>query len=525
MGERRREARVVPVLSWYVPVSRVRSAGSNSPGNTLIWLIRQRMECVSSSDCFDHGDCQNSHCNCDFGWFDDLCDRPGTTIWGDCWEAFLVIFTVLFTCLLSLSAFQLYISIRANNWMIGWIRRLLGSPKHLAILFIITQAVLRVVWLLTDPLRLKNRVNRVFDRIIFESAYPLIYSTFSCVLLVWGGLYQGVARLKSDTTRLFRWVLFTAMILSFPVCFVVSTIKGMRVNQQEFRIVGYGLICLGVIIIMTGLLMFGRKLMNIAKELEETGSEQGLLVGTTTKGTKTPGDLTTFNLDVPSLIKEHVEEEPLDAPSIMSIEAAYHLRPSMQFSLANSAIEVDSEAWSLSSASQIEHGGSDGGWSFVTTGNIVVPEVKLGNGPISARMKRVEEYLVVLTDEDQAVLKQVRGIQVVIMTSLSAVVGGAAIVISVLFALVPASSKQPWLVLTFLCLNLVLELLASGLVLLVFTTTIRVKEKESLQFLAKLAETRKLTHLGLPQEFPHIAKRLLKYFGSRQADITRTHIP
>lgn len=101
------------------------------------------------------------------------------------------------------------------------------------------------------------------------------------------------------------------------------------------------------------------------------------------------------------------------------------------------------------------------------------------------------------------------------MTSLSAVVGGAAIVISIVFALVSESSKQPWVVLVSLGANLALELMASGLVLLVFTTTIRVKEKESLQFLAKLAETRKLTHLTVPPELPHIAKRLAQFFGSQ----------
>jgi len=106
------------------------------------------------------------------------------------------------------------------------------------------------------------------------------------------------------------------------------------------------------------------------------------------------------------------------------------------------------------------------------------------------------------------------------MTSLSAVLGGAAIVISIVFALVRESSEQPWVVLVTLGVDLGMELVAAGLVLLVFTTTIRVKEKESLEFLAKLAETRKLTHLSVPQELPHIARRLAQFFGSQYTNIS-----
>ena len=106
------------------------------------------------------------------------------------------------------------------------------------------------------------------------------------------------------------------------------------------------------------------------------------------------------------------------------------------------------------------------------------------------------------------------------MTSLSAIVGGMAIVISIVFALIPESSRQPWVVLVSLGVNLALELMASGLVLLVFTTTIRVKEKESLEFLARLAETRKLTYLNVPEKFPHIARRLAQFFGSQYEDVS-----
>ena len=368
--------------------------------------------CTSSSDCSDHGDCQHRLCVCDFGWFSEVCDQPGTATWGkELWLAFTMAFIAFFIVLLGLSLWKLSLSIKANNWMLGRIRRLLGSPKHLALLFICTHAGLRIFWLSVDPLRQYDLTTRVYDRLIFESAYPLVYSTFSCVLIVWGGLYQGVARLKGDKTRLLRWVLFVAMVLSFPVCLTISCVKGLRVNQQEFRIVGYALICIDVVIIMTGLVLFGRKLLSIAKELEEKETEQQQLLERSKGATRSPAELTAFRPDV-SLNKTS-DPEMAETPSFTSLEAVYRLRSpaSLSFSYSLNPLPIHpsltTESWPLSSLSSARHSDSPDSWSCLSTSHLEAIEMRPST-VLRTAQRPSNEYLVVLTEEDQAVLKQVR---------------------------------------------------------------------------------------------------------------------
>ena len=367
--------------------------------------------CSSPSDCFNHGDCQEDRCSCDFGWFGKICDQPGTATWGiDLWIAFNVIYAFLFAVLLVLSGWKLYVSIKANNWMLGRVRKVIGSPKHLAILFISMHAVLRIFWLSIDPLRQYDSATRLSDRLMFESAYPLVYSTFSCVLLVWGGLHQGVARLKSDKTRLFRWVLFIAMLLSFPTCLAISFIKGMRVNQRDFRVVGYALICCGVVIIMTGLVIFGRKLMRIAKELEEKEVEEGKLLEDSTRGVTGNMDLTSLQ-PVISLDKAENEQNNGETPTFYSLDTVYRIRPRPSLSSSYPPYSDDnssvSEAWHLSSVSTIRSADSIPNWSCLSTTHLE----SLHNRPstlLPAVPRQSKDYLVVLTSDDQAVLKQVR---------------------------------------------------------------------------------------------------------------------
>lgn len=323
--------------------------------------------------------------------------------------AFVTTFIALFGVLLGLSLWKLSQSLKANNWLLGRVRKLLGSPKHLAILFISAHAVLRIFWLSLDPLRQIDIVTRVYDRLIFESAYPLVYSTFSCVLIVWGGLYQGVARVKSDKTRIFRWVLFVAMVLSFPVCLTISCVKGLRVSQQEFRVVSYALICLGVVIIMTGLVLFGRKLLNIAKKLEEKETEQRHLLESSKGLTGIQSELTSFKPEM-GLERTKEDRENAETPSFHSLEVAYRIRSPATLSLSYSSPvlpdshSVTTESWPLSSLSSDN---APDNWSCLSTSHLGTTPERPSSVPPAAQ-RPSNEYLVVLTEEDQAVLKQVR---------------------------------------------------------------------------------------------------------------------
>jgi hypothetical protein len=184
----------------------------------------------------------------------------------------------------------------------------------------------------------------------------------------------------------------------------------MRVNQKEFRVVGYVLICCGVVIIMTGLVIFGRKLMRIAKELEEKEGEEKKLLDSTRGMTGNVADLTSLQHEI-SLDKAGSEHYNAETPTFYSLDTVYRIRPRPslsssypQYSEGNSSV---SEAWQLSSVSTIRSADSIPNWSCLSTSNLEFVQ----NRPstvLPAVPRLSKDYLVVLTSDDQAVLKQVR---------------------------------------------------------------------------------------------------------------------
>lgn len=475
-----------------------------------------------SEDCSDHGDCQDGKCECDTGWYSHSCGHSGYETWGRMWEVFIILYFVLFSLLLCLSVWKLYVSLKSSRWMGSrqYLQRVFRSPKHLALVFISTQASLRLLWLAVDPLRFRDAVSRVYDRLIFESAYPLIYSTFSCVLLVWGGLYQGVARKQVDHLRSLRRVLFIAMLLSFPVCISVSTVKGLRVNQSVFRIIGYSLICVGVVIITAGLVLFGRKLSNLAKELEERDIEEACLMSEICSASReAPGSKRRQNSidDPPELTRWVSDLSSLHEVVVKLRTSSLQVRSMDEEELNESNFHA---IWSVSSESA-ESGRRNGEgkvWSRLATFNAseshqsTLPRPSVQPSPPCTDAKK--DYLVVMTRDDQAVLHQV-----LVMTTLSAIVGGVDIVVSIFFVLVPQSTVQPWVVLGSLYLTLSLEFFSSALVLLVFTTNIRVKEKERLEHLVKVRRTQVAEHnrdasIMMGVDLPRIGRKLQQFIGA-----------
>jgi hypothetical protein len=296
-------------------------------------------------------------------------------------------------------------------------------------------------------------------------------------------------------------------------------VKGLRVQEATLGIVSYALICIGIVVILSGLLVFGWKLHRVARRRLK---EEPLTPHTAIELSKE-----CMSDGVPGLQRVNSETGVLELEGISNVSALQsydelvHPRASLPlFSNGSSPPETKepTDAWSVSSASyRLESRHEvDKCWSILCTQNIGPNDQRLSvfSAAKEAETEAKNSYFVLLTEEDQGVLRQILA-----LITVSAVVGGVDIVVSVFFALAPPHDDVSVLVLVSLYVTFGLEILASGLVLVVFTTTIKVRSKESLQFLAKvrliqIAEKSKNATISAPKGLPHIAKRLLKFIGA-----------
>lgn len=216
--------------------------------------------CTDVNDCNDHGDCINEECSCDLGWNGSICGTAGEDDWGDGkWKTFIFCFTVLNGLLIVLAFGKLYMSMKGNSYIgvkrLLW--RVLKSPKNLSLLSLGLVGVFKVLWLSIDPLRFKEITSRVLDRLLFESVYPLYFCIYASVLYVMAGLYQGMYSKRSDPFRIIRKILIVMIILGFPIQFVLSVVKGYRVESPTVFYLGYGTIAGASALVSVGFIIFG----------------------------------------------------------------------------------------------------------------------------------------------------------------------------------------------------------------------------------------------------------------------------
>lgn len=207
-------------------------------------------ELTCGDHCNHHGSCLSGKCSCDLGWFSanetSFCTIPGPKEWGDYWSFFKILFIILFLCVFIYSSLKLCLSLKQENTQECSIKciRLFKSPKNLSLFGIILMSAMRVTWLSYDPLIFDLKSTRMTDRLLFESAYPILFTVLSSVILVWSGLYQGIRKKKRDPFKCIRKVILALMVVAYPLCWMVSINKGFRAEKSSWYWVGY--ISLGI---------------------------------------------------------------------------------------------------------------------------------------------------------------------------------------------------------------------------------------------------------------------------------------
>ena len=235
-----------------------------------------------TNNCNDHGTCLDNKCSCDLGFFTDDdhpdCLLSGKDEWGKAWTFFLAFYISIFVCTFLTSFFKLYKSLNREETFdcVNKCKRVVLSPKNLSLLGICFISFIKVIWLSYDPLIFKGRSNRLIDRLLFETIYPLIFTVLASVLLVWASLYQSISFKAQKTFKYTKKLIVFLMIIVYPFTWVLSINKGIRAEKTTWYWVGYislaiGACLLSFLFILFSILLF--KYLNQDKKNSEIGFE------------------------------------------------------------------------------------------------------------------------------------------------------------------------------------------------------------------------------------------------------------
>ncbi|CAG9331387.1 unnamed protein product [Blepharisma stoltei] len=456
------------------------------------------VKCDSYIDCNSHGDCSDSSCKCDTGWYGSNCETTGSSEWGRAWPAYIAIYAICYYTFLGFSLLKLYRVMNADSVISlpRLLRRLFRSPKHLSLVFICCVCILRGVWLCSDPLGFNNHINRIGDRVLYEFVFPFLFGMYLCVLLVWAGLYQGLNPKKSDPYRILRKCFLWSMILAFPLTVTFTLLKGYRVKQEIWWIYGTSLLGIGIVMVIGGFAGFGLLMIKYIKKTS-------------------PVDESVEQKDIYEITKQEstgfTQRKTNDAHNTIKT-SSYHRTASMEHPSYEPASLDSACPMSWAECSDWINRAS---WNSFDSEQLNRTEVLqhckttrlMQEEPILR--KNYTHFILNLTPEDKAVFTKIVNI-----SWLSALLGCFILVLFVAFMLSDAGRDPTWTIIG-LYISMLFEICSCFLILSVFTTQIKVDSKERLKFSSKilLSKHHEEPVLSYPKHLASIGKRLYFYFA------------
>lgn len=441
-------------------------------------------------DCSGHGDpLENDKCSCDWGWYGDgtlNCSQSGDKEWGEStWSAFKSIFTILHIILFVICICKLYNTLSKDK--IKTARRLLHrmfrSPRNLCLVFLVCIGLLRILWLSIDPFTFKCTASRTVDRLLYESVYPFIYGLYSSVLLVWGGLYQGMRPKASDPFKILRKIIMIMMILAFPVSLVISILKGER-KFKVWTALGGTFVAAGILILIVGFVAFGVLLFCYVEKKHRQGQ--------TNQNTNPDNYLSSSR----TLIKDI---KPLNTDEIKAINLEpqdHHKHES--HSSSKSWIEFMSENENFPCQSQNNE-------LIESEENEILPKKKnLENSKASISM---------ITDNDRIIFRK---LCILLMIS---ILLGILVLIFMMFLNATSENgdedRDKYQEISILFFVFFIELFACWMIFFVFTAQIKVKEKNNLRFftLVSMKMNKREPQIQLPPVLRNIHIRLKNFYS------------
>lgn len=441
------------------------------------------------TNCNDHGDEVDGKCSCDWGWYNDtnksvpdpLCSVPGKEIWNPkAWEAFKIIFIILHCILFLISTYKLYRTLNSDKIknIKRLAHRLFRSPRNLCLLFIACIGFLRALWLLIDPFSFEKKTNRTGDRLLYETVYPFIYGLYSSVLLVWGGLYQGMRPKNSDPFKILRKFIMAMMILAFPISIVISVLKGYRESKVWMPIAAI-FVSIGIFILLFGFIIFGVMLYcYVEKQGKITKNE---------------------SLGQPNV---QVSDNELSQESIQERSKTHRYSIAMPNSEYNNSRESN-RSWE----------------DFINKEIFAEDETAKENDkqeseeyevlPKKKPIEHSKTFISLITDDDRNIFRKLCFLMM-ISTLL-----GIMVLVFIIFLTNSSKNLKPHQELYLLYGVFALEIFASMMIFFVFTAQIKVKEKNNLRFfsLISMKMNKKEPKIHLPPVLKNIKIRLKNFYS------------
>jgi hypothetical protein len=352
--------------------------------------------------------------------------------------------------------------------------RLFKSPKNLSLFFICCIGFLRGLWASLDPFSFKGDFDRLTDRMLYETVYSCLYGLYASVLLVWGGLYQGLKSKSSDPFKVLRLVIMAMMVLAFPVQLTISVLKGKRESPSIWEPMAIILVVTGVVVIFVGFSLFGILLYIYVERQSKQSSEPAYV-------------LSPYRLSSEGITAREGQNRKMQ--NRLSI-APYRFKPQIQDEELpwEVSISVDEVAEKAKTCERFQFVEED-----ETRKKVEV--AKEGN------------FILLITKEDRAIFRKL-----CILLFLSTILGILVLVLLTVLAKDTSMSYKSELALMY-C-SFTIELFACWMIYFVFTAQIKVKEKNYLRFFTAISVkmNHKVPKIKSQTSFQSIVSRLHKFY-------------
>ncbi|CAD8171539.1 unnamed protein product [Paramecium pentaurelia] len=153
---------------------------------------------LDNSNCNGRGLYFEQICQCDLGYFGIECSQKLEDIHVVSYFTFIGLFLILFILLLIFTVKQLQLSLKTNKIPsyqrgLSYLKNFIGSPLNCILCLTILFTVLKILWLSLDPFKPFDGDKRMFERILAEVVYTILFYIYGILLMVWYTMYDEIS--------------------------------------------------------------------------------------------------------------------------------------------------------------------------------------------------------------------------------------------------------------------------------------------------------------------------------------------
>ncbi|CAD8154678.1 unnamed protein product [Paramecium pentaurelia] len=232
--------------------------------------------------CCDRGLLNQGDCMCDYGFFGDHCDQQISKIFTPQYYIFIGLYCLVFLYTLINASYQLYNKIFDKNLTIQEksqisIKLLVASPINIILTLSCLFSLVKLIWLILDPLQLYKGKTIIIEHILHDIAYTLLFYIYGYLLITWYSMYAEICFYLSNQDQNdnyfnkesnnwicqhYKKVVKLRLFLVLLVQTAVSIFTGLRleIKYPHFAVTCYSFLLINFIIFIFEFALYGIKL-------------------------------------------------------------------------------------------------------------------------------------------------------------------------------------------------------------------------------------------------------------------------